>query len=98
METIELNVAGMTCGSCANSVNRALKRVPGVDDVHVDLARGTASVTGELTAQNTPALIAALTAAGYEASTSSQPSSAASQSACHAPAGDRPKGYGCCCR
>ena len=40
METIELKVAGMTCASCANSVSKALKRVAGVQDVHVDLARG----------------------------------------------------------
>ena len=45
METIELKVAGMTCASCANSVSKALKRVAGVQDVHVDLARGAASVT-----------------------------------------------------
>ena len=44
METIELKVAGMTCASCANSVSKALNRVPGVQDVRVDLTRGTASV------------------------------------------------------
>ena len=100
MESIELKVAGMTCASCANSVSKALKRVPGVEDVHVDLARCTATVTGDQAAQNTPALIAALSAASYEAVASSAPASASGQASCHAPAGARPKGHGggCCCR
>lgn len=68
METAELYVAGMTCGSCVASVTRALKRVPGVKDVHVDLSRGTAQITGEEAAQQLPALLAALSDAGYEAS------------------------------
>ncbi len=85
METIELKVAGMTCASCANSVSKALKRVAGVQDVHVDLARGAASVTGDQTAQKTPELIAALAAAGYEASADSSPGIAAGAGASHAP-------------
>ena len=91
METIELKVAGMTCASCAISVSKALKRVPGVDDVHVDLARGTASVTGCQTSQSTPALITALSVAGYEASASSPPASASGHGA-----GPKGHGGGCC--
>ena len=99
METIELKVAGMTCASCANSVSKALKRVAGVQDVHVDLARGAASVTGDQTPQKTPELIAALAAAGYEASADSSPGIAAGAGASHAPAAARSKGHGgCCCR
>jgi len=99
METIELKVAGMTCASCANSVSKALKRVAGVQYVHVDLARGTASVTGDQTAQKTPELIVALSAAGYEASADSSPGIAAGAGAPHAPAAARSKGHGgCCCR
>lgn len=99
METIELKVAGMTCASCANSVSKALKRVAGVQDVHVDLARGAASVTGDQTAQKRPELIAALAAAGYEASADSSPGIAAGAGASHAPAAVRSKGHGgCCCR
>ena len=33
METITMNVEGMTCGGCVASVTRVLKAVPGVDDV-----------------------------------------------------------------
>ncbi|HEJ6052602.1 TPA: heavy-metal-associated domain-containing protein [Pseudomonas aeruginosa] len=99
METIELKVAGMTCASCANSVSKALNRVPGVQDVRVDLTRGTASVVGDQAAQKTPELIAALSAAGYAASADSPPALASGQEDRHAPAAARPKGHGgCCCR
>lgn len=36
MQTTELKVNGMTCGSCVASVTKALKRVPGVQDVEVE--------------------------------------------------------------
>ena len=35
-ETV-LNVVGMTCGSCAKRVDRALRAVPGVEEVEVRL-------------------------------------------------------------
>ena len=41
MQTTELKVDGMTCGSCVASVTKALKRVPGVQDVEVDLVSGS---------------------------------------------------------
>ena len=53
MDTIELKIKGMGCGSCVSSVTHALQRVPGVDAVDVDLARGIARVSGN--AQAAPA-------------------------------------------
>ena len=39
-------VTGMTCGHCANAVTDELTAVPGVTEVHVDLAAGgTSTVT-----------------------------------------------------
>jgi len=61
-QTIELTVSGMTCGHCEKAVQGALKSVPGVQDVRVDLQGGTATVQGEADAQ---ALIAAVTEEGY---------------------------------
>ncbi|GGE50808.1 heavy metal translocating P-type ATPase [Actibacterium pelagium] len=64
---IILSVDGMTCGSCASRVNRALAAVPGVDEVSVNLAADTATVKladGSVTAE---ALMAASTEAGYPA-------------------------------
>jgi copper chaperone len=62
--TTELTVNGMTCGHCETSVKNALKNVPGVQDVRVDLTGGTAIVQGDADPQ---ALIAAVTEEGYGA-------------------------------
>ncbi|GGK33507.1 hypothetical protein GCM10008955_29430 [Deinococcus malanensis] len=62
--TTELIVSGMTCGHCETAVKNALKDVPGVEDVRVDLKGGTAAVEGNADAQ---ALIAAVTEEGYGA-------------------------------
>ncbi len=43
--TLDLGVAGMTCASCVNRVERALKKVPGVADATVNLATESARVT-----------------------------------------------------
>jgi copper chaperone CopZ len=40
-------VIGMTCAHCVNSVGEELRRLPGVTDVRVDLAAGTATVSSE---------------------------------------------------
>ena len=37
METITIDVKGMSCGGCVASVTRVLKSVPGVSDVAVTL-------------------------------------------------------------
>jgi Cu+-exporting ATPase len=61
-DAIEIDVQGMTCEGCVNSVKRALSRVPGVKTVDVDLAAGRASVTGP---NERDALLTALQKAGY---------------------------------
>ncbi len=101
MEIAELTVAGMTCGSCVASVTRALKRVPGVKDVHVDLSSGTARITGEQAAQQLPALLAALSDAGYEASAkraaaSENPATQVSHHSARATGAGEGSGGGCC--
>ena len=62
--TTELTVSGMTCGHCEKAVEGALKGVPGVQTVRVDLQGGTATVQGEADPQ---ALMAAVTEEGYGA-------------------------------
>lgn len=42
--TLDLGVAGMTCASCVNRVERALKKVPGVAEASVNLATESARV------------------------------------------------------
>jgi copper chaperone CopZ len=38
------NVTGMTCAHCVHAVTAELSKLPGVSDVKVDLASGTATV------------------------------------------------------
>ena len=64
MMTTELTVNGMTCGHCEKAVQNALKSVPGVQDVRVNLQDGTATVQGDADPQ---ALVAAVTEEGYGA-------------------------------
>ena len=66
METITMNVKGMTCGGCVASVTRVLKAVPGVSDVAVSLTPGTAKVTYDPARTAAPALRSAVEDAGYD--------------------------------
>lgn len=61
------DVTGMTCGHCVASVDRELREVPGVTDVHVDLVAGGTSrvtVTSEATLTR-EAVASAVDEAGY---------------------------------
>lgn len=58
-------VTGMTCSACSAHVDKAVRRVAGVEDVNVNLLGGSMQVTG--TAQP-EAVIRAVTDAGYGAS------------------------------
>jgi copper chaperone CopZ len=44
METLTLNISGMTCMGCASSVERKLTEQPGVASAQVDLGAGQAEV------------------------------------------------------
>ena len=59
-------VQGMTCGSCERHVQKALRAVPGVAAVQVDVASGTALVERDPAAAPTERLVEAVKAAGYE--------------------------------
>lgn len=63
MESHTYRVQGMTCGGCARHVDKALRAVPGVVAVTMDVAKGTATVEGSAPYE---ALAAAVAAAGYE--------------------------------
>ena len=66
MNTIRLQVQGMSCGGCVKSVTAALKSLPGVSSVDVDLPAGHVTVNGDLD-QGVDPLVLALTSAGYPA-------------------------------
>ena len=61
---LNLPILGMTCGSCVGRVEKALKAVPGVREVTVNIATERASVAAASTVP-VPALAAAVQKAGY---------------------------------
>ena len=88
VETIDISVGGMTCASCVMRVERALRQVPGVDDVAVNLATESARISvaaREGTADDglDARLRRAVRTAGYEPRTASALESAASESPWH---------------
>ena len=64
--TLDLGVGGMTCASCVNRVERALKKVPGVQDASVNLATESARVTFAPGEQMEAQIRRAVRNAGYE--------------------------------
>ena len=65
-QSVDLQVDGMTCASCVGRVERALKKVPGVQNAVVNLATERASVQMS-DGTDVGALIAAIAKAGYDA-------------------------------
>jgi copper chaperone len=63
METRTYRITGMTCGGCVKHVEKALRSVPGVTGVTVDLAKGTAAIEG---APSLADMTASVASAGYE--------------------------------
>lgn len=70
MQTATLNIYGMSCNGCVQSVTKALKRVAGVSDAHVWLDEKKAQVTFDEHQTSPAALATAVSEAGYEASES----------------------------
>ncbi len=66
-EIVELDVSGMTCGSCAARVQRALGEQPGVSEALVNYATARATVESENGALDAEQLVAAVKSAGYDA-------------------------------
>ncbi len=63
-----LDVEGMTCGSCVRHVGAALRNLPGVTDVNVDLRERSATVRHDPGATPVAKLLDALRDEGYSAS------------------------------
>ena len=62
MNTVQLQVTGMSCGHCVAAVTKALKAVPRTQDAQVDLASGSATVQGNAAPE---ALVKAVADEGY---------------------------------
>ena len=64
MTTTRLSISGMSCAGCVASVETALNNVAGVVSATVNFAEHTATVKGDVRADN---LVDAVVAAGYQA-------------------------------
>ena len=67
MTATTLKLKGMSCASCANSVETAIQQVPGVNSVQVNFAAEQASVEYDQRSTNLEAIQSAIADAGYEA-------------------------------
>ncbi len=66
MKSVTLRINGMHCAACVTRLERVLRRVPGVEEAHVDFATNEATI--QAPAQVTPEqLVAAVERAGYGA-------------------------------
>ena len=63
---VKIHIEGMACTSCAERVEKVIRATPGVATATVDLGAERATVTFS-GAPHTQGVIAAISAAGYEA-------------------------------
>ena len=66
MQTVTLNIDGMTCGGCVKSVTRLLGGVEGVEKAEVSLENKNAVVTFDESKTDADALVDAVEDGGYD--------------------------------
>jgi len=66
-ERVDLPLKGMTCASCANSIERALGKAPGVSKASVNFATKTATVRYNAAATSPEKLVEVVKGTGYDA-------------------------------
>ncbi|MBM5575550.1 MULTISPECIES: heavy-metal-associated domain-containing protein [Deefgea] len=66
METIDIQIDGMTCGGCTAGVTRVLQAVTGVQSANVTLNPGAAHIVFDAQQTSRAALETAIEEAGYD--------------------------------
>ncbi|MBE9106074.1 heavy metal translocating P-type ATPase, partial [Nostoc cf. edaphicum LEGE 07299] len=65
MDTLSLKLRGMSCASCANNIEEAIRSVPGVSDCNVNFGVEQATIQYDPKRTNLQTIQAAIDAAGY---------------------------------
>lgn len=68
-ESLQLEIEGMSCASCANRIERAVRKLPGVAGANVNLATAQGTIHYDPSRITTPRLLGAIRDAGYDART-----------------------------
>jgi periplasmic mercuric ion binding protein len=66
-EVVKISLPSMVCGTCKNTIQKAIYAVDGVKNVDIDLDRKTAEVTFVSYQTNLDVIETAITEAGYDA-------------------------------
>lgn len=82
-EAFTFKVAGMDCGSCANTIKTALNRVPGVSDLKISVTTETMSLLLDETATPVSEIEKKVRKLGFEPSLTRRPAARAARDASH---------------
>ncbi|HDR7668124.1 Copper-ion-binding protein [Bacillus cereus] len=66
MEQLTLQVEGMSCGHCVNSIESSVNELNGVEQVKVQLAEGTVEVTIDSSVVTLKDIVAVIENQGYD--------------------------------
>jgi copper chaperone len=65
MNTLTLNVTGMSCMGCVNSVRNLVGALPGIAGIEIDLASGKVEIQHDPALSDAAAIRAAIEDGGY---------------------------------
>jgi P-type Cu+ transporter len=65
-EAVSIPVTGMTCAACAATIERALKKLPGVGEAGVNYATNRATISFDPSVLNLPIIVEAIRDVGYD--------------------------------
>ena len=66
VESVTINIKGMTCGGCVKSVTDVLQKISGVEKVNVSLEQNCATVAFDPAQAKTSQLTVAIEDAGFD--------------------------------
>ena len=69
IKTVKLDIEGMSCGSCAASINTALKKVEGVRTIDITFEQKGGTVEYDPAKTNEKSIVDAINKSGFKAQT-----------------------------